>query len=132
MWLSRARRGDGGVLGCSSHGHGAVHPGGYGQADGDEDDAQDHRSPAEYQARKCQSGPLFTGAPDLVAGHVAEHDRRDGRQRPEGELRETAGKAGAMASPLVLAGVVTMVAADGLGTAACAAGRSATTWSRSA
>jgi hypothetical protein len=63
------------------HGHSAVHPGGYGQADGDQDDSQDHRSPAKHQAR-----PLFTGVPDLTAGHVAEHDRRNCRQRPEGEL----------------------------------------------
>jgi hypothetical protein len=68
------------------HGHSAVHPGGYGQADGDQDDSQDHRSPAKHQARKSQAAPLFTGVPDLTAGHVAEHDRRNCRQRPEGEL----------------------------------------------
>jgi hypothetical protein len=36
---------------------------------------------------------LFSGALDLAAGHVAAHDRRDGRQRPERELREPAGQA---------------------------------------
>ena len=32
-------------------------PAGYGQDGGDEGDAQDHRRPAEYQARKRQAGP---------------------------------------------------------------------------
>ena len=75
------------------NGHGAVHPDGYGQAEDDEKDAQDHRGPAEYQARQRQARSLFSGALDLAAGHVAAHDRRDGRQRPEGELREPAGEA---------------------------------------
>lgn len=70
-----------------------MHPGGYGQADGDQEDSQDHRSPAKRQARKSQAAPLFTGVPDLTAGHVAEHDRRDGRQRPDHELPYPAGEA---------------------------------------
>src|SRR5271165_6543803 len=74
--------------------YGAVHPDGHGQADDDQDDAQDHRRPAEYQARERQASPLFSGTPDLVPGHVAEHDRRDGRRRPEHEQREPAGEAG--------------------------------------
>jgi hypothetical protein len=32
--------------------YGAAHPGRYGQGDGKQDDAQDHRCPAEYQARE--------------------------------------------------------------------------------
>ena len=86
---------------------------------GEEDDAQDHRSPAAYLARKHQAGPLFTGAPDLAAGHVADYDRRDGRQRPESELPQTAGEAGYRES--VNPGRrVTMVVAAGPGTVACA------------
>jgi hypothetical protein len=73
--------------------HRAVHAGGYGQAESDEDDAQDYGPPAEYQARERQAGPLFPGVPDLIPGHVAEHDRRDGRQRPNRELPEPAGEA---------------------------------------
>ena len=45
----------------------AVHPGGHGQAD-DEDDGQDHRRPAEYQARERQVSPLFSGSLDLPPG----------------------------------------------------------------
>jgi hypothetical protein len=69
-----------------------VYPDGYGQADDDQDDAQDHSRPAEYQACERQASPLFSGALDLVPGHMAEHDGLDGRQRPEHELREPAGK----------------------------------------
>lgn len=68
--------------------HGTLHPGGYGQADGYEGDAQDYRRPAEYQAGECQASSSFPGASDLAPGQVAEHDRRDGRQRPDYELRQ--------------------------------------------
>ena len=82
------------MMACSFSVHSALHPDGHDQADDDDqDDAQDHRRPAEYQARERQASPLFSGVPDLVPGHVAEHDRRDARQRPEHELREPAGEA---------------------------------------
>jgi hypothetical protein len=56
-----------------------VRPGGYGQAGGDDNDAQDHRSRAEYQAGKRQAGPcslvrliwLRAMWPSTIAGMVA-------------------------------------------------------------
>ena len=67
---------------------------------GDEDeDAQDCRSPGKYQPRKRQVGsllgsvklylraPLLPGALHLALGHVAEHDRRDGRQSAAGDKK---------------------------------------------
>lgn len=110
-----------------------MHPDGYGQAEDDEKDAQDHRGPAECQARQRQARSLFSGALDLAAGYVAAHDRRDRRQRPEGELCASPQARLAMASPLVLAtGVTAVVLAAVVTTVAGATGRSVTTWSRSA
>jgi len=60
------------ALGCSVRRHDTVHPT-HGQTD-DEDNPQDHRRPAEYQARERQVGPLLSGALDLGPGHVAEYD----------------------------------------------------------
>lgn len=75
--------------------HGAAHPDGHGQADDDDqDDAQDHRRPAEYQARErrpvpsspvrlisCQAEvPLEPGTEDVagpgvsrVQAHLPDH-----------------------------------------------------------
>ena len=74
--------------------HVAVHPDRHGQAEENEDDAYYYRRPAEQQARERQAGSPFAGALDLASRYVAEHDRRDGRQRSESDLREPAGKAG--------------------------------------
>jgi hypothetical protein len=51
----------------------------YGYAD--DEDGEDHRRPAEDQARERKASTLFSGALDLVQGRVAKNDRRDGRQR---------------------------------------------------
>jgi hypothetical protein len=47
--------------------HGAVHPGGHGHAE-DEEDGQDHRRLAEYQTRERQASALFPGP--LAVGAV--------------------------------------------------------------
>src|SRR5215510_11518575 len=54
------------VLGCSVHGYGARRPGGHDQADGDEDDAQDHRSPGA--ARILPSGVNEVGEHGVGSG----------------------------------------------------------------
>ena len=104
--------------------HGAGYVDGHGhEGDKQDEDAQDHRRPAERQARERQASPLFSGALDLVPGHVAEHDGRDGRHRPDYELRERADdtRYGEPVGP-----------ATGGTTAARGTGRSVTIWSRSA
>jgi hypothetical protein len=37
------------------------------------------------EPRQGESGTLLVALPDLVAGHMAEHDRRDGAKQPEAE-----------------------------------------------
>src|SRR5215831_1132733 len=119
-------------LSCSVHGHGGVHPDGYGQAEDDDDDAQDHRGPAEYQARQRQAHPcspvcwiwLWAMWTHTIAGMVASGPDANCAS-PQARL--------AIASPLILAaGVTTVVLAAGVTAVAGATGRSVTTWSRSA
>src|SRR5207248_9519721 len=100
------------------HGHGAVHPDGYGQAEDDEKDAQDHRGPAECQARQRQARSLFSGALDLAAGHVAARSpgwspaarRRTARARRPGSLWRARWSWPPGVTAVVLAAVVTTVA----------------------
>ena len=59
------------ALGCSVHLHGAVHPGGYGQADHDEDDGEDHDRPAESKSAKVRA--------DMALSRRASYSSLDSR-----------------------------------------------------